>query len=89
MGVASTPASTWTATEAKARLGTVIERALTHGPQTITRRGRPAVQVIALPEPQPTKPREGTLSEFFARSPLRGSGIDIERIHDWPRDIDL
>jgi prevent-host-death family protein len=88
MGEASTPADTWSATEAKARLGTVIERALKHGPQTITRRGRPAVQVIALPEPQPKKP-DGTLSEFFARSPLRGSGIVIERIHDWPRDIDL
>ncbi len=35
------------------------------------------------------KKREGTLAEFFARSPLRGSKIKIERLKGGPRRIDL
>ncbi|MCC6468814.1 MAG: BrnA antitoxin family protein [Alphaproteobacteria bacterium] len=33
--------------------------------------------------------RGETLSEFFARSPLRGSGPKIKRRKDWPRGVDL
>jgi len=40
--------------------------------------------------PAPVKPaREGTLSEFLARSPLRGSGIKLIRRKDRLRKIDL
>jgi hypothetical protein len=35
-----------------------------------------------------TKPK-GTLADFLAASPLRDSGIDLTRIKDEPRDIDL
>lgn len=33
--------------------------------------------------------RQGTLADFFAGSPLRDSGLDLERPKDSPRDIDL
>ena len=33
--------------------------------------------------------RSGNLAEFFAASPLRGSGIEVERVADGLRDIDL
>jgi hypothetical protein len=33
--------------------------------------------------------RKGSLVEFFAKSPLRGAGIDLERLDDKPREIDL
>ncbi len=33
--------------------------------------------------------RVGTLVEFFANSPLRGSGLKLRRIKDRPRKIDL
>lgn len=31
----------------------------------------------------------GTLAEFFAASPLRDSGVEIERTGDTPREIEL
>jgi hypothetical protein len=33
--------------------------------------------------------RKGTLVDFFARSPLRGSGLKIERIRGGFRKVDL
>lgn len=38
---------TWTAADAKARFGEVIERARSEGPQRVTRNGREAVVVIS------------------------------------------
>ena len=37
----------WQVQEAKARLGEVIDRALTEGPQTVTRHGKAVVKVVA------------------------------------------
>jgi hypothetical protein len=33
--------------------------------------------------------RKGSLVEFFAASPLRGSGIDLSRRSDFGREVDL
>lgn len=33
--------------------------------------------------------RAGALADFLARSPLRGTGIDLERVKDGPRHLDL
>jgi hypothetical protein len=33
--------------------------------------------------------RKGTLADFFAASPLAGSGLKIERVKDEGREIDL
>lgn len=40
-------------------------------------------------ERHPEPLREGSLAEFFTNSPLRGSGIDLERVRDAPRDVEL
>ncbi|MFZ0419954.1 MAG: type II toxin-antitoxin system Phd/YefM family antitoxin [Candidatus Sulfotelmatobacter sp.] len=40
----STP--TWTVAEAKAKFSEIIERAMSEGPQTITRNGRTAAVVV-------------------------------------------
>ena len=40
-------------------------------------------------ERHPEPLQERSLTEFFERSPLRGSGIDLERVRDAPRDVDL
>jgi hypothetical protein len=47
------------------------------------------VVVVAKSEWDSKTKRKGTLAEFFAASPLRGSGIDLERIKDGMREIDL
>ena len=35
------------------------------------------------------KKRDGSLADFFAKSPLRGARIDLTRLPDQPREIDL
>jgi prevent-host-death family protein len=72
----------WTVAEAKAKFCEVIDRVQSTGPQTITRNGRIAVIVVAVDEWERKTRRRGTLAEFFAASPLRESGLDVERIKD-------
>lgn len=79
----------WPVAEAKAKLSEVIDHALTNGPQTITRKGRIVVVVVAAEEWERKSKREGTLADFFAASPLRDSGLQIERLKDGAREIDL
>jgi prevent-host-death family protein len=81
--------STWTVAEAKAKFSEVIEHAQTHGPQTITRHGRSAVVIVSIAEWERTTGRAGNLAEFFAASPLRDSGLVIQRRKGKPRPIDL
>ena len=81
--------SSWAVAQAKARLSEVIERALDQGPQTITRNGRDTVIVVSAEEWDRRTKRVGSLAEFFAASPLRGSGLSAERTMDAPRDVDL
>lgn len=69
----------WTMAEAKAKFSEVIERAITECPQIISSGGRPAVVVVGAEEWQRKARRPGTLAEFFAASPLRGSGLRIRR----------
>ena len=79
----------WSVAAAKAKFSEVIDRALSEGPQTITRNGRRAVVVVSADEWERRTQRKGNLAEFFAQSPLRGSGIKTERIKDRPRKVEL
>jgi prevent-host-death family protein len=80
---------TWGVAEAKAHLSEVIERATNDGPQTITRNGRQVAVVVSAQEWERKTKRKGTLADFLAASPLRGLDIDLERVKDGPREIDL
>ncbi len=82
-------ADLWTVAEAKAKLSEVIEHAQKHGPQTITRNGRRAVVVVDAEERERKTKRSGNLADFFAASPLRGSGLKVRRSKDRLRPIDL
>jgi len=80
---------TWTVAEAKAKFSEVIDKARMAGPQTVTRNGRTAVIVVAAEEWERKTRRPCNLAEFFAESPLRGSGLDAPRTQDGPRKVDL
>src|ERR1700733_7580453 len=84
----SSPAK-WAVAEAKARFSEVIARALVDGPQTITRKGKETVVVVAAEEWQRKTRRQGNLAEFFAASPLGGAPVKIRRTKDGPRALDL
>ncbi len=78
-------ASIWTLAEAKAKFSEIIERAISDGPQSITKRGRIVAMVVGAEEWQRKTRRVGNLAEFFAKSPLQGSGIKVRRNKAQPR----
>jgi prevent-host-death family protein len=82
----------WQLQDAKARFSEVFRLARESGPQRVTKHGREAVVVLPAEEfARLTKAqaRKGSLVEFFAASPLRGSGIDLDRPRDLGREINL
>ena len=79
----------WTVAEAKAKFSEIIERAMSEGPQTITRNGRTAAVVVGAEEWQRKTKRVGNLAEFFAKSPLRESDLKVRRLKQAPRKISL
>jgi prevent-host-death family protein len=81
--------SDWSVSSAKAHLSEVMDRALSEGPQLITRNGRKAVVVVSAEEWEKRTKRKGSIVEFFANSPLRGAKLKIERAKDGFRPIDL
>ena len=81
--------ASWKVAEAKARFSELIDRALHEGAQEITRHGRRTVVVISAEEWDRKARRQESLVEFLDRSPLKGSGLTIERPGDAPRDIEL
>jgi prevent-host-death family protein len=83
------PKSQWTVADAKAKFSEVLDRARSRGPQTITRRGQPTAVIVSAEEWERKTRRVGNLAEFFAASPLRDSKLQLERVQDSPRELDL
>lgn len=81
--------NTWQLQEAKNQLSLVVQDALTKGPQTITRHGKPAVVIVSIKEFKATVPPRQKLSEFLTKSPLKGAKLDLQRGRDFPRKIKL
>jgi prevent-host-death family protein len=73
---------------AQARFSEVIDRAQAH-PQVITRHGQPSAVLVSAEEWARRTARKGTLADCLLASPLRQDPMDIERIRDRPRDIEL
>lgn len=80
---------TWTVAQAKAKFSEIIDRALSEGPQTITRNGHTTAVIVGAEEWQRKTRRVGTLADFFANSPLRKSGLKLRRPKGRLRKIDL
>ena len=76
----------WSVADAKAHLSQVIDTARREGPQTITRNGRPAAVVVSAEEWARKAQRADSLAQFLLASPLRDSGLDLERATDAPRE---
>jgi len=78
--------SVWQLQEAKNQLSQVVDRALKHGPQTITRHGKPVVVVVAAGSYEKLKPRR-KIVDILRSCP--GDGLEIKSHKDYPRDIVL
>jgi prevent-host-death family protein len=79
----------WTVAAAKAKFSEVIDRAQSSGPQVVTRSGRKSVVIVSAEEWERKTKRVGNLAEFFAKSPLRNSGVRVKRSKDGPRKVNL
>jgi prevent-host-death family protein len=81
--------SSWQLQEAKNRFSEVVEEALAHGPQTVTRHGREVVVILAASEYRRMKQPKHSLVDFLQKSPLAGVELDLTRSKELPRDIEL
>jgi prevent-host-death family protein len=82
----------WQLQTAKAQFSELFRRARAEGPQYVTRGGKEAVVIMPAEEfdrllARARQPKE--LVDFFARSPLAGAGLDLERKPDYGRAIKL
>ena len=83
------PVRIWQLKDARANFSTLVDKAISDGPQMVTRNGKKAVVVVSVEEWMRRERRRGDLVDFFANSPLREEGIDIERQRDFPREIEF
>jgi prevent-host-death family protein len=79
----------WSVAEAKARFSELIDRASRGGPQTVTRNGRVAAVVVSSAEWERKTKRTGSLADFLAESPLRGSRLRVPPRAETPRKVKL
>lgn len=83
------PKRAWSVADAKAQFSKVIDRALSMGPQIVTRHGRRVAVIVSADDWNRKMRHRGTLVEFLAASPLRDSGLDTTRVKDRPPDVEL
>ncbi|MGL6208343.1 MAG: type II toxin-antitoxin system Phd/YefM family antitoxin [Paracoccaceae bacterium] len=77
----------WTLQDAKNRFSAVVEAALAGRPQEVTRRGRPAVVVLAAAEYHRLVAEAAEHRESFAEHLLHFPGTAVERLQAQPRDV--
>jgi len=69
----------WQLQDAKNKFSAVVERALSNGPQVITRHGTEVAVLISWAEYRRLTMGQQKLSDFFRQSPLARVEIDLER----------
>ena len=82
----------WSLQDAKNRFSAVVDAALAGEPQKVTRRGKPAVVVIAVEEYERLRKREPDNTPTFVEHLLaipKGGDFDFERWPLEPRSLDL
>jgi prevent-host-death family protein len=80
---------TWQIKDARANFSALVDKAISDGPQIVTRNGKKTVVVVSADEWERRKRHPGDLVEFFANSPLREESLEIERSTDHPREIEF
>lgn len=80
---------TWKLQDAKNKFSELFERALKEGPQFVSRRGKDSVVVLRMDEYSSLKKPKGSIVDFFSKSPLKGSEINLDRIQDFGRKVKL
>ena len=71
--------TSWQLQEAKNKLSELIDRAVSEGPQIITRHGIEVAVVMPFAQYKQLTAPQQRLGEFFLASPLRNSDLMLER----------
>ncbi len=79
----------WQLQEAKNRFSEVVDEAIQHGPQTVTRHGREAVVIVSYDDYIKLKPQPINLLKALQVPEEYRVDIDINRSQDYARDIEL
>jgi prevent-host-death family protein len=79
----------WKLQDAKSRFSELFDRALKEGAQVVSRRGKQKVVVVSKEEYDRLTRSGGSLSQFLLNSPLAGSELDLERLRDLPRSVEI
>jgi prevent-host-death family protein len=79
----------WQLQDAKSKFSEMVERALAHGPQIVTRHGHKTVVVLPFEDYERLTKRADSLVQFLLASPLPGSGLEIERDQSTPRNVEI
>lgn len=81
----------WQLQEAKNRFSEVVDEALAHGPQIVTRHGQEVAVILSYAEYKQMQKAQLPLGEFLRQSPLAGAeDLDLERDNSAPRpDLEL
>ncbi|MBP9048723.1 MAG: type II toxin-antitoxin system Phd/YefM family antitoxin [Tabrizicola sp.] len=77
----------WTLQDAKNRFSAVVDAALAGRPQEVTRRGRPAVVVLAAEEYKRLVAEAAEHRESFADHLMHFPGSPVARMQAKPRDV--
>ena len=77
----------WQLQDAKARFSELVQKAITEGPQTVTRHGKDAVVVISVEEFRLMEKRQIDFKELLRSAPWHE--LEIERDKGPPRAADL
>lgn len=81
--------NSWQLQDAKSKFSQLVEKAMHHEPQFVTKHGNNAVVILSFDDyKKMTKPDTGLVT-FLRNSPLMGEELDVSRSKDLPRDIEL
>ncbi len=69
----------WQIQEAKNKFSEMVEEAIKHGPQIITKRGVETAIVLSYAEYRKVMLNQKNLSDFFRESPLAKVDLDLRR----------
>jgi len=79
----------WQLQEAKNRFSEIVDQALNHGPQTVTRHGREVVVIVSAEEFRRMKRPKGSLLECLQVPAKYAVELDVSRSADQPRETGL
>ena len=79
----------WQLQDAKNRFSEVVKKALRIGPQVVTKRGVETVVIMSFEDyKKMTRPKSG-LVDFFRKSPLAETELDLTRDKELLREVPL